>query len=771
MKNVFLIILSLFILTACTSNSAKQNISRKQALITAANSGDVSAMLELNTTYLFPETKEGYDYYVKWYDDVLHTRNTKAMLLFANVYKDYMDMFINGRDKYFTLLETAAELGNDDATFILLDAPYYSKNHIVEKQIIKHADERGLLRLLAYYDKRRDKQKSDKLKKILISKGYKTSQDTKEGELDIFKKLYSEKDKNKFNEKIQSLLSSSNPHLMLSVAEFLDDYHDVTLIRAIYERLIVLDDNNADYYHALAHTYLSEVDGRNVHEDKIVHALKKAALLDDYESTQLLIEMYTEGPDLTDWLLDEYFNTNDALQKENKYKEAFAELKTQLADTNESKRALAEFYFKSKQYQKANKILDQLAQKGNQAAMFNLVSRLQYDDSNKGSSYGKKWANYILDGRNPALIVTLSEAIEQYDTPDAQGVQEQVDRYFVETKNMSYLKKLAKLHQRKNPELERQYLLQAGELGDVSSYHKLALKLIFSDSMSEINEALAIYEQLADRNDTTALVMLGKFYDSRNDSVTNIPDVDKAIMYYEKVMELGDTSTIERLMCLYFCRDSVSPEKLKEYEQKAYRYVNQLAEMQVEGNVIRNLGRVYYQGYNVEKNLQKAVMYFIKAAEAGYVTEYKTAAMIYKDELNNEEKYLFYLNKGLEERDGASALELGRFYDNKNDLISAVKYYQMGVDYNNSDAALSLGFLYEVGKGVRKDIKHALFLYEKAYSLNRHNGAAAFNLALIYHFGKGGIEKDFKLAEKWYLKSDIEQADTNLKRLREQQAE
>lgn len=566
MSKVFLIILSFFTITACSGSSVNKNVLHKHALIESANSGNIKAMVELNTTYLFPQTKEGYDYYVKWYDVVLKSKDAEAIMQFSKVYKDYMEMFINGFSKYFKLLETAFQLGNEEAMFALLEIPVqaYKKRPALERQIIKQSDEQGLLKILAFYDFISDHKRSKKLKEILVSRGFKTT----------------------------------------------------------------------------------------------------------------------------------YAKKEYGFEKGRRYEDKFPEDNKKLPESNESKRVLGDIYYENEEYEKGNKILDGFAEKGNEAAMFTLVSRLQFSDIKKGASYGIKWANHILTSHKPSLILTLSETIKQYDTSDAEDIKKKVDEYFIETKNMRYLRNLAKKYRYKNVELERQYLLEAAELGDVGSYHALASGLFYSDSDINIKEALSIYKKLADRDDTSVIAMLGDFYKSPPSAdFEDMQDTNKAMMYYERAMDLGETSVIKELFCLYFCSKPTSPEKQIAYEKKVDRYINQLAEMQVDADVIKDMAFSYYQGIQVDKNIEKAAYYFVKAAEAGYVDGYKAAAIIYKNDLNNEEKYLFYLRKGVEEYDGISAYELGKYYEEKQELVNALKYYQLAVDYNQSGAASKLAKL------------------------------------------------------------------------------
>jgi TPR repeat protein len=68
----------------------------------------------------------------------------------------------------------------------------------------------------------------------------------------------------------------------------------------------------------------------------------------------------------------------------------------------------------------------------------------------------------------------------------------------------------------------------------------------------------------------------------------------------------------------------------------------------------------------------------------------------------------------------------------------------------NSDAQFKLGALYEMGKGVGKNLKKAAYWYQKATEQNNPHGQ--YLLALLYERGEG-VKKSFKKAAYWYQKA------------------
>ena len=78
------------------------------------------------------------------------------------------------------------------------------------------------------------------------------------------------------------------------------------------------------------------------------------------------------------------------------------------------------------------------------------------------------------------------------------------------------------------------------------------------------------------------------------------------------------------------------------------------------------------------------------------------------------------------------------------------KWYRKAAEQGDADAQNSLGYYYERGEGVAKDLGKAIEWYRK--SADNGNELAQCNLGLCYECGKG-VTKDLVKAAEWYQKA------------------
>ena len=201
-------------------------------------------------------------------------------------------------------------------------------------------------------------------------------------------------------------------------------------------------------------------------------------------------------------------------------------------------------------------------------------------------------------------------------------------------------------------------------------------------------------------------------------------------------------------------------------------------------------GRMYQAGKEVEKDLNKAAVWFDKAAQNGNGEAalalgimYRTGKGVAQDFSRAKSLYEFAVSKGsvsaLNElgvmyrhgqgvpEDHAKAAEYYRQAAEKGfgnaqynlgvhcskgwgvsqNYEEAAKWYRLAADQGNLNAIFNLGNYYLDGRGVPKDEKEAV----KYYSAGAANGdpKCANNLGHCFETGSG-VEKDLKKAFVWY---------------------
>nr|WBF70220.1 putative sel1-like repeat-containing protein [Megavirus caiporensis] len=210
-----------------------------------------------------------------------------------------------------------------------------------------------------------------------------------------------------------------------------------------------------------------------------------------------------------------------------------------------------------------------------------------------------------------------------------------------------------------------------------------------------------------------------------------------------------------------------------------------------------NLGEMYYQGFGVKKNIQKAIKWIIKSADQNNKYGLINLARFYEygdGVLLDIDKAIKLLKNAACQNLPNAQYYLGRLYmirDPRN-LELAFKYYQQAANQNHSYAQYWLAMQYRYGQGVTKDYQtginwltlsadqglnsakislaemyisgiHIEQNYHKAFELlnssiyddgtnNYYDCIAMSKLAQMYKYGHG-IEKDISRTIYLYLKS------------------
>jgi uncharacterized protein len=503
--------LSFFIILIFASFSilnAKDIKYSKNSLIKKADKGDIKAMISLYDYYQFPETKEGFDYYKKWYNTIDEKDSPKDILAFAKVFIDYKEMFINGDDKLLHLLNLSLKSNNEDELFSLLKFLYLVKNNTkyiyikidktlydkVENKLLKLATTKILDELNLYYEKINEFNKAWNIRKLMKERGYKESFPAK---LEKLEKLYtSHKEKRKDIENIlNDIIKTKDIKKILKAAKTITKrkYYVYKNAVTLLNSALKYDSKNPQIYLKLSSIYNYTDSTKSIKKDakKSFEYLKKAAFLNSYEASSSIFRSYA-----SEW--KNYWIHLTADEK----KEYFI-LKKKLLKTSEGKRALADIFYKSKKKDTSNKLLDELANKGDEKAILTLALRTSYQSefNPEEEKLAQKWRKYIVKSHN----TFLKNELKKYANPSKEyspfkNIAKELYEKELKEQNIITLTKYYYWFKDIAPNIVLPYLKEASSYGSNYSNHELAKYYL----KKKPEKAIEIYKNLANQGDKKA---------------------------------------------------------------------------------------------------------------------------------------------------------------------------------------------------------------------------------------------------------------------------
>ncbi|MCH8476234.1 MAG: sel1 repeat family protein [Opitutales bacterium] len=143
-----------------------------------------------------------------------------------------------------------------------------------------------------------------------------------------------------------------------------------------------------------------------------------------------------------------------------------------------------------------------------------------------------------------------------------------------------------------------------------------------------------------------------------------------------------------------------------------------------------DLGDMYFEGYGVAQNFEKAAEWFRNAAQQGHA---KAQAGL---------GYLYHEGKGVSQ-----------------DYSEAIKWLRKAAEQGHVEAQAGLGFIYFEGRGTSQDYSEAVKWLRKA--AEQTDAEAQFGLGYMYFKGKGGPQ-DYSEAAKWFRKAAEQEYDLAL---------
>ncbi len=185
-------------------------------------------------------------------------------------------------------------------------------------------------------------------------------------------------------------------------------------------------------------------------------------------------------------------------------------------------------------------------------------------------------------------------------------------------------------------------------------------------------------------------------------------------------------------------------DAIKAFNNKEYKKSFKIFQKLKTPKAYYYLGKQYYYGYGVKKDIKKSLEYLKKGCKLNEPKACNGLGWIYQHnkKYKNIPLAVKYFKKACNElKYGTSCNYLGVIYHRQKDYKNAVKYYKFACDLNDSWGCSDLGWHYEHGKGVGKDLDLAKEYFQKACNLKKK---FCVNLGYFYEKQKNDYKKAFK---------------------------
>ena len=335
----------------------------------------------------------------------------------------------------------------------------------------------------------------------------------------------------------------------------------------------------------------------------------------------------------------------------------------------------------------------------------------------------------------------------------------------------------------------------------VANYGHLDRQLIPSLIANRANFNLSKETKLlysARQGNTRDMIELAELYEKGESVAKNI---DKAMKWYNLALNLGDANAA----CSLCFRLRNDPDELfndndvlfeKLYQSGCnFAYCrkgecsNSKEDLQLAADrgfapALYNLGKRYELLFK-DKDKNKAIEYYTKAAEQGYTVAMHALRRLYKENTVESIKWLkklayygntkeqcelgleyykgiiinkdiseaiYWLDKAAIKGDETAMFYLGEIYDqveDYQDICKAVYWYRKAAEAGDSDAQYNLAICYEHGDGVEKDFSKAVYWWKKAAA---NESFEAMRALAICHFNGWGVECSIDIANYWLRK-------------------
>lgn len=363
-----------------------------------------------------------------------------------------------------------------------------------------------------------------------------------------------------------------------------------------------------------------------------------------------------------------------------------------------------------------------------------------------------------------ALLILATMAVQAQGTLQKLKFEE-AEQAFGNKKYAEALKLIDELEKEGlvNPKTLHLKIMATSKMKDPSPEKVLQLE-------QDINKYLTQYdiEGLEDKYKEVYEVNkeLGIIIEEAGIQLHNKKDYNKALSFFLKVARLADASTYRSLAILidYYTYEDYGIGK---NTAEAGKYQSRLeSELSQKGLYMIFLGNMYHYGVNeVKKDRNKALSWYLMAYPGRMSYAATTIAQLYEDEFNNGEKAIEWYSKHVSPVNIQKDYAIGRIYEKgkagvPRNMDKAIEWYSKVKYFDNESLNVMrhLGYIYENGIGVSRDLNKARELYGRALrnltsSTEKQDEDYSDNyscfLGLMYEYGQG-VERDYNKAQRLY---------------------
>lgn len=285
-------------------------------------------------------------------------------------------------------------------------------------------------------------------------------------------------------------------------------------------------------------------------------------------------------------------------------------------------------------------------------------------------------------------------------------------------------------HVNKNENNMISWLSKSAEAGCDISQWRLGKIYEFGEGIQKnLEVAVKWYQKSAEQGNAEGQWRLGVFYEF---GIGINKDINQAVKWYQKSAEQGNAEGQWRLAAMYQFGDGVCVDLNKAIE------LYKAAAVQGDITAQEHLENICKFGENVARELP----YVKKLLEYEKQCDYEGAVQFLEENIEKAEK----------EKQTLETVQLGYKYEKGEgvlkDIAQAIELYEHAISNGSGQAAWYLAALYLEGEGVEKNIEKYHDLMELAYSRGEY--LAANMLAQDYYRGELLRNQDFKKAFEYW---------------------